>query len=78
LAKLAAADGSVVCAEMYGDKSGTTHEVRTVAVAPAATGTLADSLAIGGQFSGTITFGSTVLDSAGPSVAAVFQTRIVP
>jgi hypothetical protein len=77
LAKLAAADGSVVCAEIYGDATGI-QGVGTVAVAPTASGTLADSLAIGGSFTSTITFGSTTLNSGGPSTGASFQTRIVP
>jgi hypothetical protein len=63
-AEISGVDGSVVCAQVYGDASGT-QKVTAVTVASAATGTLADSVMIGGSFSNTIALGSTTLLSPG-------------
>ena len=63
-AELSGADGSVVCAQPYGDAEGT-QNVFALTVASAATGSLADSVMIGGSFSSTIALGSTTLWSPG-------------
>ena len=63
-AELSGADGSVVCAQPYGDADGT-QKVFALTVASAATGPLADSVMIGGSFSNTIALGSTTLWSPG-------------
>jgi len=63
-AELSGADGSVVCAQPYGDAEGT-QDVFALTVASAATGPLADSVMIGGSFSNTIALGSATLWSPG-------------
>ncbi|MGA7741752.1 MAG: hypothetical protein WBP56_16865 [Polyangia bacterium] len=69
-AHLSGADGSVLCAQSYGDAAGT-QLVTSVTVASAATGALADSVMIGGSFQNTITLGSTTLLSPGTFACSV-------
>jgi len=69
-AHLAGADGSVLCAQSYGDAAGT-QQVTAVTVASAATGALANSVMIGGSFQNTITLGSTTLLSPGTPACSV-------
>lgn len=77
LAHLAAADGSLVCSHVYGDANGA-QGVSTVAVARAASGALLDEVAIGGGFTGTVTFGSTKLDTTSPSISQSYYARLQP
>jgi hypothetical protein len=63
-AELSGTDGSVLCAQTYGDAPGT-QQAFAVTVASAATGTLADSVMIGGSFTSTVALGSTTLLSPG-------------
>jgi len=74
---LAGADGSVVCAHVYGDANGA-QGVSSIAVARAATGALANEVQIGGGFSNTITFGGTVLNTTSPSISQSYISRLNP
>ena len=58
VAHLSGQDGSVLCAQRYGDTSGI-QEVDAITVARAASGALLDNVAVGGAFTSTITFGAT-------------------
>jgi hypothetical protein len=69
-AHLSGANGSVLCAQSYGDAAGT-QLITSVTVANAATGALADSVVIGGSFQNTITLGSTTLLSPGAVTCSV-------
>jgi hypothetical protein len=69
-AHLSGANGSVLCAQSYGDAVGA-QTVTNVSVASAATGALADSVMIGGSFQNTITLGSTTLLSPGTVTCSV-------
>jgi hypothetical protein len=77
VAHLSGLDGSVVGANSYGDASGG-QSVLSIAVARAATGTLANEVAIGGGFSSTITFGTNVLNTGSPSIAQSYYARLAP
>jgi hypothetical protein len=74
--QLAAIDGAMVCAHQYGDGLGS-QSISAITVARAATGSLADSVAIGGNFSSNLTGGSTTLSNDVASSAA-FVARLVP
>lgn len=74
---LAAADGSVLCAHVYGDAAAG-QAASAITVARTATGALVDSVAIGGQFASTMTFGSTVLNTGSPSVIDSYVARLSP
>jgi hypothetical protein len=79
LGQLSGVDGSVVCGHAYGDAPGA-EQLSTVTVARAATGALADWIAIGGTFSKTITLGTTTLDVGSGSnfTQNGFVSRITP
>jgi hypothetical protein len=76
-AQLAGADGSVLCANKYGDALGS-QAVSTITVARLAGGNLADWTAIGGSFSNSITLGSTTMNTTSTTVSAAFVARITP
>jgi hypothetical protein len=74
---LAAADGSVVCAQVYGDATAG-QGASAITVARAATGASLDSLVVGGAYAGTMTFGSTVLNTTSPSISGSYVARLHP
>ena len=76
-AQLAGADGSVLCANKYGDALGS-QAVSAITVARLAGGNLADWTAIGGSFSNSITLGSTTMNTSSTTVSAAFLARIAP
>jgi ribosomal protein S5 len=76
-AQLSGTNGSVLCAQAYGDANGT-QQVFAVTVATAATGTLANSVTFGGSYSGGITFGAYPLNTGSPGTAYSFLARLVP
>jgi hypothetical protein len=76
-AELASADGATVSAHAYGDAEGA-QAVNAVTVARAASGTLADSIFIGGTFSSTITFAFTTLSTGSPRSLASYIARLAP
>jgi hypothetical protein len=76
VAHLSGQDGSVLCAQRYGDTSGI-QEVDAITVARAASGALLDNVAVGGAFTSTITFGATTL-STGPTQSATFVSGLSP
>jgi hypothetical protein len=77
LAQLVAADGSLKCAQQYGDTAGA-QSVAAITVARTAIGSLTDSVAVGGSFSSSITFGSRTLITDGVGSSASYATRIAP
>jgi len=77
-AQLSGANGSILCAHGYGDAAidNNNQIVTAVTVATAATGSLADSVVMGGSFQGTMTLGSTTLLSTG--TPSSFVTGLSP
>lgn len=76
-AQLAAADGSVLCAKAFGDGPGA-QSTSMLTVARTASGSLANSVMIGGAFSSDITLGATTLSTGSASLAASYLSRLVP
>jgi hypothetical protein len=74
---LAAADGTVLCAHVYGDAAAG-QAASAITVARTATGALFDSVVMGGQFANTMTFGPMVLSTGSPSVIASYVARLSP
>ena len=76
-AELSGTDGSVLCAQAYGDAPGT-QQAFAVTVASAATGTLADNVVYGGSYSSKITFGTFALDTGSAGTPYSFLARLIP
>jgi hypothetical protein len=75
--ELSGVDGSVMCAQEYGDSQGT-QSANFVTVANGTTGSLANNVVYGGSYSNTITFGSSVLNSGSPGTGYNFLARLIP
>ena len=76
-AELSGTDGSVLCAQEYGDTQGT-QSVNFVTVANAATGSLANNVVYGGSYSNTITFGTFTLNTGSAGTGWNFLARLIP
>ncbi len=76
-AELSGANGSILCAQSYGDLGGV-QEITAVSVATAATGSLHDSIVVGGNFQSTITVGSTTLNSSVTTCSADTDCYVPP
>ncbi len=76
-AELSGANGSILCAQSYGDSAGV-QQITGVTVATAATGNLADSVVIGGNFQHMISVGSTVLNSSVTTCSADTDCYVPP
>jgi hypothetical protein len=76
-AQLAAADGTPLCAHVYGDAAGA-QAVSGLTVARAASGALANSIMFAGAFSSDITLGSSTLSTGSASLSASFLSRLAP
>jgi hypothetical protein len=62
---------------VYGDATAG-QGASAITVARAATGASLDSLVVGGAYAGTMTFGSTVLNTTSPSISGSYVARLHP
>jgi hypothetical protein len=76
-AQLSGTNGSVTCAQQYsGGDTAAYHFVTAVTIAGVGAGDMADSIVMGGSFSGSITVGATTMNSSSSSNALSFIARL--